>query len=273
VGRLSLATRPRTIATSLYAGRGLLEAKAAAEAVGGGLLIVSAGLGLIDGDQLIPSYSLTLAAGDPDCIATRISGDFSPTAWWQALRKALGATLALPQRYFDRSRGLLLAALPGSYLSLVAADLAALPQETLSRLRLIGAPRATIPPQLLAYWMPYDTRFDGEGGPLPGTRGDFAQRAARHFAERVAAIAPTAAAPLHAEMVERSLSALSAPSPQPRAAGSDEELVAVIRGLIPRSNGRSGETLRLLRREAGRACEQRRFRRLFAIATGREATT
>jgi hypothetical protein len=36
---------------------------------------------------------------------------------------------------------------------------------------------------------------------------------------------------------------------------------------LPKARGRSGETLRLLRRHAGRACEQGRFRRLFAAAT------
>ena len=39
-----------------------------------------------------------------------------------------------------------------------------------------------------------DARFDGPASPNAGTRGDFAQRAARHFLVEVASRAPTAGA-------------------------------------------------------------------------------
>lgn len=165
-----------------------------------------------------------------------------------------------------------MAALPSTYLAFIAAELSELPAHVRSRLRLIGPPRAAVPQELSGFWMPYDARFDGDGGPLPGTGSDFAQRAARHFAEEIAFRVPDADASTHAGMVEESLRGLSPASIPRRMPGSDEELIAVIRHLLPRSRGRSGETFRLLKGEAGRACEQGRFRRLFAIATHREVT-
>ncbi|WP_431266909.1 hypothetical protein [Dankookia sp. P2] len=163
--------------------------------------------------------------------------------------------------------GLAILALPSTYLELLTDELCAMPDDVLSRVRIVGPPRGSVPAELTHLWMPYDLRFDGEGSPDPGTRGDFAQRAARHFAEEVVRRVPYATPADHANMVERCLEPLS-PSGHPRRlVGTDAELIAVIRELLPKSGGRSGETLRLLRRHAGRACEQGRFRRLFAAAT------
>ena len=257
----------KIFAEELYAGRGLVEARRAADAIGCELRIVSAGLGLVDCREAVPAYSLTVAGGDPDSIAAKVEGPFSAELWWQALHVALG----LPQgRLLDLIKGrdgLIILALPGTYLELIAGELAGLPPDLLARLRLVGPPRETVRQELASIWMPYDARFDGEGGPNPGTRGDFAQRAARHFAETVVHAAPTADTSSHAEMVAQHLQPLSQRDPIRREAGSDAELIEVIRELLPKAGGRSGETLRLLRQHAGRACEQGRFRRLFAAAT------
>jgi hypothetical protein len=256
----------------LYAGRGFAEARAAAAALQAPLFIISAGLGLIDGDRKVPSYSLTLARNDPDSIVRKVSGDFSAAGWWRALHRSLGVSGAPLARTLSGYDGLVVAALPSTYLEFITADLSELPADVLSRIRLIGPPRTAVAQELSRCWMPYDARFDGDGGPLPGTRGDFAQRAARHFTEKIACRKPDADAATHAEMVEEILSELSPRSVPSRVPGSDDELITLIKRLLPSSGGRSGETLRLLRREAGMACEQNRFRRLFAIATRRTLT-
>jgi hypothetical protein len=261
------AARAVVPATQLYAGRGFVEARVAASVLQAPLFLISAGLGLINSQQVVPSYSLTLARKDPDSVARKVSGDFSAAGWWRALHHALGVGDRPLMRALSGSAGLVVAALPSTYLGFITTELLEMPAHVLSRIRLIGPPRAAVPQELSGCWMPYDTRFDGNGGPLQGTRGDFAQRAARHFAEEIAFRMPDADAATHAEMVEKSLRGLSPPSIPSRLPGSDEELIAVIRQFLPISGGRSGETLRLLRREAGRACEQGRFRRLFAIAT------
>lgn len=256
----------RVPAGELYIGRGLVEARRAATAVGADLRIVSAGLGLVDARAAVPAYSLTVAGGDPDSIAYKVESGFAPGDWWRALQRALNMPEGALADLLSSRRGLAILGLPSTYLELITDELRAMPMEVLSRVRIIGPPRASVRAELAHVWMPYDARFDGEGSPNPGTRGDFAQRAARHFAEEVVCRAPEATPADHAEMVERCLEPL-APSGHPRrVAGSDAELIAVIRELLPRSGGRSGETLRLLRRHAGRACEQGRFRRLFAAA-------
>lgn len=253
-------------AEKLYAGRGLVEARHAAAALQAPLRIVSAGLGLIDSNRAVPAYSLTVAAGDPDSVESRVLGPFSSGLWWNALHNALGMPGGSMRDLMSEHNGLAILALPGSYLELVSEEIMALPATALSRVRLVGPPREAVKPQLSAYWMPYDYRFDGPGGPNPGTRADFAQRAARHFAERVVRASPAADAGTHAAMVEQYLRPLSPPAALRREVGTDAELIEVIRRLLPESGGRSGLTLMLLRRQAGRACEQGRFRRLFAAA-------
>jgi hypothetical protein len=262
-------TKPVVRATDLYGGRGLVEARRAASAASGQLSIVSAGLGIVDAEQAVVSYSLTVAAGDPDSVLARTKAPTrpSPADWWGALQRAFGLSGGGFTRALAETEGVALIALPGSYLDLVADDLLALAPDALSRVRLIGPPREAVPIGLRGVWMPYDARFDGEGGPFPGTRSDYAQRAARHFAETVLRTTMDADAATHAEMVEVELRPLSATLPPHRKAGTDAELIEVIRALVPQTGGRSGETLRLLRRKAGRACEQGRFRRLFAAAT------
>lgn len=255
------------LAEQLYAGRGLSEARLAAAALHAPLRIVSAGLGLIDSRQTVPVYSLTVAGADPDSIGSKVRGPFSSGLWWKALHSALGIPGGMMRDLVHERAGLAIVALPGSYLDLVAEEIISLPSDLLARVRLVGPPREVVRAELRACWMPYDSRFDGPGGPNPGTRTDFAQRAARHFAERVVRASPGANAETHAEMVEQCLRPLSPPTRPQREVGTDAELIKVIRGLLAESGGRSGQTLMLLRRRAGRACEQRRFRRLFAAAT------
>jgi len=261
------AARGLVPAERLYAGRGVVEARAAAGAVGAQLYFVSAGLGLVDAGQEVPAYSLTVGAGDADCVASAVRGVFSPGLWWRALHDALGLSGGRLTDAIGGREGLAILALPSTYLELVGGELAALPPHVLARVRLIGPPRGMVRSELASAWMPYDSRFDSAQGPNRGTRGDFAQRAARHFAEAVVGAAPRGDAATHAAMVDRHLQPLIPTAAARRATGSDAELIEVIRRLLPQSGGRSGETLRLLRCHAGRACEQGRFRRLFAAAT------
>jgi hypothetical protein len=228
---------------------------------------VSAGLGLVDTRSAVPAYSLTVTGGDPDSIAHKVKGAFAPGDWWRSLQDALGTSKGALAHLLSSRSGLAILALPSTYLELLTDELRAMPAHALSRVRIVGPPRGSISAELAHVWMPYDARFDGAGSPNPGTRGDFAQRAARHFAEAVVRWAPEGTPVDHANMVERLLEPLSPLGHPRRVCGSDAELIAVIRELLPQSGGRSGETLRLLRRHAGRACEQGRFRRLFALAT------
>jgi len=263
--RIRRSTR-RVPAAELYVGRGLVEARRASKAICADLRIVSAGLGLVAGQELVPAYSLTVTMGDPDSIACKVGSEFSLGDWWRVLRNSFERPEGALADLLAARTGVAILALPSTYLNLVTDELLALPENSLARVRIVGPPRRTIRTELANFWMPYDARFDGLGGPNPGTRGDFAQRASRHFAEEILCRFPDATPADHCQIVEQCLQPLTPVDRPKRIAGSDAELISVIRDLLPKSGGRSGETLRLLRRHAGRACEQGRFQRLFAAA-------
>lgn len=263
------SVRADASAGQYYAGRGPSEAKAAAAQAAASLVFVSAGLRFVRASELVPRYSLTTAPGDPDGVGQRVEGAFSPEAWWTTLRNAGVGHANELRDICSRAAGFLIVALPGTYLRMVGPELSALPPDLLARIRIVGAPRDAVPPSLSELWMPYDGQFDGAGALNPGTRGDFPQRAARHFFQSVLALKPNAEAAEHAAAVWRCFADLPRPARPSRRAGSDAELIAVISSLLPQTGGRSGQTLALLRREAGWACEQGRFRRLFAAAAAR----
>ena len=136
------------LASEYYAGRGPSEAKAAAAESGVVLAFVSAGLGLVRASAFIPRYTLTTVPGDPQAVGRRIEGDFSTAAWWEALRDA---GLRKPddlRAICSEAGGVLVVALPGTYLRMVGTELAALPTELLARTRIVGAPFDAVPPPL-----------------------------------------------------------------------------------------------------------------------------
>src|SRR3546814_15406868 len=78
---------------------------------------------------------------------------------------------------------------------MISDELAHLPKSARTRLRILtGAPAARVDPRLHPWLMPYDDRLDGCDSPLPGTRSDFASRAAHHFVEAVVLDTPKASA-------------------------------------------------------------------------------
>lgn len=251
--RLAAAPAPLQ-AKDLYAGRGMVEARRAADAMGGRFAILSAGLGLVDGDTFVPAYSLTTIKGDPDDIRLKTSAERSE--WWPVIQDAS------PFAQSDRSsRGLILAAVSTAYLEMVAADWSAWPRADLGRLRLfskaapVGAAEALRPA-----WMPYDDRLDGVGQGLAGTQGDFAQRAMRHFATQ---IDRTGTQDDDREAVLAALSGLARRQKPVRRRLEDEALKDTIRAEWGAACGQSSTMLRRLRDTLGLACEQGRFRTLF----------
>lgn len=256
--RMAAVTEPRFDLSELYCGRSFGDAQAAAKPSNARLFIVSAGLGLAAASARAPSYGLTLALGAADSVLRRIEG--SSQDWWRALSAASPFSEDVPNE-----GGLILAALSRPYLAMVAADWASWPLERQSRLRIFCMdPPAELSGTLREQVMPYDyERFQSVGG-FAGTRGDFAQRALRHFAERIAVQCGSTRD--HAQAVTELLAPLTPavwPNNQRR---SDEELLALIYGEWDAAGGRSTTMLRRLRGELGVACEQGRFKKLFHIA-------
>lgn len=267
VGRLRGATDMGP-ARELYAGRAFDESIKAA-ASGADLYVLSAGLGLVSAGASVPSYSLTVVGKDPDNVLLRIAGDGenrTPSRWWAALTNQLGTAAPLAELVSRSSESVIVLALPKTYLQLVTTDLAALSDAELSRLRIVGVKSSIegLPARIAASAVVYDERFESAGSGFAGTKSDFAQRVARHFLNDVLSKSPSGSCREHSDIVAEFLAHHLAPVTQHRPRYSDDELKDVIRDLWAEVGGRVTVGLRVLRRGRQIACEQGRFKKLFA---------
>jgi hypothetical protein len=255
-------------AHEVYGGRGFQEAMSASEALEARLMIVSAGLGLICASTEVPPYACTVLANAPDSIGARVVDDFSAAGWWAALNSRSPFAVALKDVIAERG-GLICAALSDAYIELIADDLGGLPEEAKSRLRLFTrAPLERVPPKLRSLVMPYDDRLDGPDSPIPGTRGDFAARALRHFSDMIVGGDKCKSVTEHAKSVSAALQGWRLPSKVERIRYNDTTILDLLRAHWDDPAGRS---LRRFRGEFGAACEQSRFSALSAIVRAERA--
>jgi len=248
-------------ASNVYAGRGMMEAKKAAAEAEATLFIASAGLGLVEASDVIPSYDLTVAKGIPSSIMSKLPHGTTAEGWWNEIAAMDG--VARFEARLSRDQTHLLVALPASYLKMLGGFLKALSAFKEGRLRVFtGSEHYEIDPELKPYHMPYDGRLDG--GPAPGTLGDFAQRALRHFVTGILPVSPTEDAKGHAQQVTLAQGGWERPVSKSGVRMNDDELLKTIRTEWDSVQGRSTQLLRKLRDELGIACEQGRFARLAA---------
>lgn len=254
---------PSRQAQDVYAGRSFAEARRVAETLKGTLHVISAGLGVVDASDPIPSYDLTVAggAGSVKPLLARLGKE--PADWWSALTTELGdqsSVRALLDRHPD---SMALFALPGSYVKLIAQDLAFLTKRQVSRMRIITSDhgQALVPDIARHVVLPYDERL--EGSSYAGTRTDFAQRALRHFTEVLAGHRLSAEEGRVA--VAKAMRALRKPVVPRREKKTDAEIMTLLRKNWHRFDGSSTRLLRYLRDEAMVACEQGRFRDLWCL--------
>lgn len=250
----------RFSAVDIYGGRGFREAVLAAKRLDARLMVISAGLGLIFAHQHVPAYACTIVVGAEDSIAARTVGDFTPTQWWAEIaeKSPFAQSLADAAEYDD---GLIFAALSESYIAMIAEELLALPQDLRARLRLFTrAPLINIAAELHAIVMPYDDRLDGPDSPIRGTRGDFAGRALRHFAEHVIETeGKDRSAAQHGAQVEAALAEWRMPERFERMRHDDATLVDLLQEHWDSEKGSSSRLLRRFRDQLNIACEQGRF--------------
>jgi len=270
LSRIDLATETIS-AGELYCGRGFREAEITAARFGNKPWIISAGLGLLDYDRQVPAYDLTLSTSSSDCILKRIEGTVTPSDWWEEIARQRSTDHPLLDLIVNNPKALVLIATSSAYTNLIASDLLSLPETDSSRLRIFG-PRnlEKVPKQISPLIMPYDARFDGPNSPLPGTRGDFAQRALRHFSETIAGKSGTLNEPnLHADQVQNCLAPWDVPKQIMRAKKTDAEIVELVANLWSPAQGSASKMLRVLRDQEMIACEQGRFAALYKVARER----
>jgi hypothetical protein len=259
VDRLNGA-QDRIAIEDLYTGNGWRHARAAAQQAGADLAVVSAGLGVARASALAPAYGLTVVSADDD-IRRRISPGVSPAEWWRALssQQLMGPGLI---DLLEGEDGLVLAALPETYLAMVEDDLAASRPAREGRLRLFtgGRPRA-LGAHLAAMVMPYDARLADPALGLGGTADSFAGRALRHFVQTFAEFGADDLDRAKTQVLA-ALDGRSAPIPVVRQRYSDAEITTLLRERWGESQGVASRLLRILRDDLGVACAQSRIARL-----------
>lgn len=248
-------------ASNVYAGRGMLEAKNAASKANAGLFIASAGLGLVEASDVIPAYDLTVVKGLPSSILSKLPVGTTEAEWWDEI--STQDKIARFEARLKADHALLLVALPANYLKMLSRFLKTLSAFAGRRIRIFtGSEQFEIDADLKPYLMPYDRRL--EGGPAPGTLGDFAQRALRHFVTEILSASPGGDASDHAARVLSAQNQWDRPVAKAGVRLNDEDLLKTIRAEWDSVQGRSTRLLRRLRDDLGIACEQRRFAKLAA---------
>ena len=258
------ASDDRLEAGKRYIGRGHRRASAAAQRYGASHLIMSAGLGFVRPGDEIPPYRLTLKRSEEDSILPHLAPPAEVSNWWEAIERHSPWARRLSVEWDGRS--LILIALPLDYLQILPAQLERLPAAAKRMLRLIsGAAAAALPVSLRAYHLPYDRRLDGPDSTNPGTGSDFLGRAAAHFLGLLKSSDDSdGGIDSHKEMVENALGSMRPAERRQGRSLPDDAITAILRSELANATLGSNQLLRRFRDELGIACEQSRFKRLYA---------
>lgn len=256
--RLS-AARPECPAEAMYRGSGTHAAKAAAELHHARLSFLSAGLGWVPGHRPIPSYNLTLAASGPSPLVA--VGGGTPADWWAALGEFVQPTRhRLTARYPAGQEAIF--ALSGVYLRMILPELATLDRRTLQRFTLIVCSEVALPASVKDRVIRYDARLGHSPLGFAGAHASAPQRALRHYAALRAEHPRARSLTALRALVERDLALAAPPSRASRAASDDTTLRERIADAL-RDAPASASALLKRFRDAGIACEQRRFATIY----------
>ena len=263
---------PQRVAADLYAGeywRTAMElASRAALAAQTSVSIVSAGLGLVRVHDKVPKYGATLAAGHPDSVLA-CSSSAPPSKvrrhWWEELTRADVLGGHDPRRLVDLdehgSDAGVLVCLGRSYLDAVTTDLISLVERLGSPERVMvfasGSPRAG----LEECWVPVSGSLRLIlGGSLSST----------NLRSAVAVLSELGDSPASVDKARRIVGELTAaagdlPSFDRRRQSDESILDWIVDHLANEPHATKTAALRCFR-DAGNACEQARFGRLFEQA-------
>jgi hypothetical protein len=250
-------------ARDVYGGPAVASAAKAASTLDCDLYFASAGMSLVDGDEAIPGYDLTASPSSASAPAPLRTGSATPGDWWVALNKAYGVSnpFASAMRKHD---GLILVALPSTYLRMVEPDLLALTAASRKRLRLVTTGRPALAADLQPQVVAYDARLNNLAGAPQGTQSSAVQRALVHFSSFLKSRPEAVGIDVQRQWVFDALSCAVARVCPSRLVQTDAEIAKWIRKQDPRGECAQSALLRMLRAD-GFACEQKRFRRIAEL--------
>lgn len=262
------AATPKLPAVERYMGDSWNQALGAVDALKAhfcrtGFLVASAGFGLIPSDTPIPDYSATFAFGDPNSVSCTGAGN---REWWDRLvanRQKLGEPGSLTNLALKNPKAIFLVSLSAVYLHALLCDLNGV-RNVMSdpnRLIIVSSGAGKIP-ALGQSLLPLDARFEHLVG---GARATLNNRLLKYIAQH---FTPDQ---LRAEVLSAALSkkdeTLAPARSFDRERSTDESLLTRIRTDLERSPRHSASSLLRVYRDAGLACERKRFARLFALSS------
>ena len=264
VQRLTTSDEPALPAEQLYGGEHWqialgLGRRAAEGGHDARTWVCSAGYGLVPITAPLRPYAATFASGHPDSVADTTA---DLREWWDHQAAWAGPKARAPRSLTalaNRNRqSTLLVVLSGTYLRACAHDVlgAAERLRRPEQLSIISSP-ATVPAELREFTLPADAR-------LQGVLGGSLQALNVRVADHVLRQAGSHERPALAEYLAALARGRVRPKPNPRTPMTDADVHDFIRARWVEGCTHSG-LLRQLR-DAGFACEQHRFARLFAAA-------
>jgi len=254
------ASTNRVAAGELYRGRSFCLAAEAARGACAELAIVSAGMGTVRPGNRIPPYSLTITTGAKDCILDRADPRhrFRSEEWWRAMKAQRPGAVRIRRLFRQHPSALVVFALTGPYLRMVAEELSDVDEDDLQRLRIVGPTTLQLPGLLRDSVMPYDARLNDASVKIRGTQFDFPARALIHFLELLGSDSRLSSPDAHRRRVRQAMGRWHAPERVTRTRIDDDTLQRRIRSL-QRSKISQAAALAHLRRSLGLACEATRF--------------
>lgn len=264
VQRLTTSNEPTLPAEQLYGGEHWQVAlRLGRRAVQGGhdvrTWVCSAGYGLVPITAPLRPYAATFASGHPDSVGDNTT---DLREWWDHQAGWAGPKAHTPRSLTALAsrnrRSALLVVLSGTYLRACAHDVLAAAGRLRrpEQLSIISSP-STVPAELREFILPADARLQGlVGGSLQALN----VRVAEHVLQQAGLLERPALAEYLAMLVRDR----GRPKPNSRTLMADADIHNFIIDRWGEGCTHSG-LLRQLR-EAGFACEQRRFARLFAAA-------
>lgn len=242
-----------------------LAQKASALGYDAHLWVASAGYGLLAASTLVKPYSATFAAGSTDSVVPSGLGGSERLhylrSWWRGLTKKRGlCALDLS----EPATSVLVVAGP-TYVQAMQEDLelCATVLARPERLVMVTSETTAAPAHLAGNVVPSEARFIHKvGGSLPILHA----RVAEHLLEKShGRVLDARALRAHAEAVLAIQPTWTVPE---RQKGDDREVAAFIRAQL-RQNPATTYTVALRAyRAGGKACEQKRFKKLFTSAIG-----